>query len=102
MKLCGSPLLAVRGGPECEVTGVPVDFVQFKLETACSQDAGCNCWRGGRGEEEAERGLSSRLGRGSRSPTWEGRRHSPCVPSAQHPWPLSSTRSSAKDEQGWP
>lgn len=66
MKLCGSHFLAVRAGPECEVTGVPVVFVQFKLVTACSQDAACNCWRGGRGEEEAERELGSRLGRGSR------------------------------------
>ena len=36
--------------------------MQFKLETACSQDAAGNCWWGGRGEEGAKRGLGSRSG----------------------------------------
>ena len=36
--------------------------MQFKLETACSQDAAGNCWWGGWGEEGAKRGLGSRSG----------------------------------------
>ena len=46
---------------QCEVTRALV-FMQFKLETACSQDAASNCWWGGRGEEAAKQGLGSRSG----------------------------------------
>lgn len=89
MKLCGSHFLAVREGPECEVTGVPVVFVQFKLVTACSQDAACNCWRGGgerrRPSGDWVAGRGGAPGAGLLELDGPGGRHSRCIPSAQHP-----------------
>lgn len=95
---------------QCEVTRALV-FMQFKLETACSQDAAGNCWWGGRGEEAAKQGLGSRSGLMGRQkgapemgPELEGGKmatHLLC-PMAQHPGPPGSTLCSAQEYEGCP